>query len=420
LFAVPPTQTSIEQGQWVEHNPVATISESGPIEFSIDGSGDDYMDLANTLLYVKAKVVKGDGTRLAVDDPVGPINLWLHSLFSQVDMSLNEKLISPSTNTYPYRAYMETLLSYGPAAKKSQLTASLWYHDTPGHMDARLGDDNEGLAKRRGFIERSREVDMMGKLHMDLFFQDRHLLNGVKVKIRLVRHRDEFVLMAGGADPQFKVRIMDAKLFVRKVKLSAPVQMSHIKALETASAKYPIRRVEMKVFSVPRLNLSANQENLFLGPLPKKVIVGYVDSDAYNGSYAKNPFNFNHYNTNFLALYVDGHQVPAKPLQPHFRTSKYIRSYLSLFTGTGQLYQDEGNEVSRDDYGQGYTLFAFDLTPDLAEGGDHFNLIKQGNLRLEIQFAQPLPNTINVITYAEFENIIEIDKSRNVIFDYSA
>ena len=65
-------------------------------------------------------------------------------------------------------------------------------------------------------------------------------------------------------------------------------------------------------------------------------------------------------------------------------------------------------------------LFAFDLTPDLSEGGNHFNLVKQGNLRLEIQFAQPLPNTINVITYAEFENIIEIDKSRNVIFDYSA
>ena len=30
-----------------------------------------------------------------------------------------------------------------------------------------------------------------------------------------------------------------------------------------------------------------------------------------------------------------------------------------------------------------------------------------------------LPNTINVIAYAEFKNIIEIDRNRNVLFDYT-
>jgi hypothetical protein len=46
----------------------------------------------------------------------------MHSLFSDVSVSLNEKLVSPPTSMYPYRAYIETLLSYGPAAKESQLT----------------------------------------------------------------------------------------------------------------------------------------------------------------------------------------------------------------------------------------------------------------------------------------------------------
>jgi len=40
-----------------------------------------------------------------------------------------------------------------------------------------------------------------------------------------------------------------------------------------------------------------------------------------------------------------------------------------------------------------------------------FQLIKQGNLRVEIQFAA----TINVIMYAEFDNIIEIDRNRQVL-----
>jgi len=55
LFAVPPTQTSIESGTWIEHNSIASISHGLPIEFVITGSGQDYIDLSNTYLYVQGR-----------------------------------------------------------------------------------------------------------------------------------------------------------------------------------------------------------------------------------------------------------------------------------------------------------------------------------------------------------------------------
>jgi len=61
----------------------------------------------------KAKITRADGTNLAVDSPIKPSNLFSHSLFSQVDVSLNGTLITASTNIYPHRAMMETLLSNG-------------------------------------------------------------------------------------------------------------------------------------------------------------------------------------------------------------------------------------------------------------------------------------------------------------------
>ena len=197
LFAVPPTQTSIEDGRWVEHQPLTSLDSGGPIEFVIPGTGDAYLDLANTYLLIRAKVVRGVGTDLAAGTPVAPVNNWLHSLFSQVDVYLNDTLVTPSSNTYPFRAYVDTVLSYGAEAKNTQLTSQLWYKDTAGHMDSTTVDGgNTGLDERRRHISESRVVEMMGRLHVDLFLQDRFLLNGVNVKIRLVRSKDAFSLMA--------------------------------------------------------------------------------------------------------------------------------------------------------------------------------------------------------------------------------
>ena len=70
------------------------------------------------------------------------------------------------------------------------------------------------------------------------------------MKIRLVQSKDAFALMATGANPDYKIHIDEAALFARKAKLNPCVQMGHIKALEKATAKYPVRRVDCNVFSI--------------------------------------------------------------------------------------------------------------------------------------------------------------------------
>ena len=37
LFAVPPTQRSIDEGQWIEHQPITSLDSGGPIEFLVPG-----------------------------------------------------------------------------------------------------------------------------------------------------------------------------------------------------------------------------------------------------------------------------------------------------------------------------------------------------------------------------------------------
>jgi hypothetical protein len=372
---------------------------------------------------VKVKIQRADGNNLGDDDPVGPVNNLLHSLFSQVDISLNGTLITNSTNTYPYRSYIEDLLSYGPSAKKSQLTAALFYKDEAGKMDKEnpfadtAADQNSGLVKRSTFTAKSREVDMVGRIHGDIFFQQRYMLNEVNTRIKLTRSKDNFCLMASGGT-QFKMKITSASMMIRKVKVSPSVYLAHAKTLEHGMAKYPIHRVICKSFTIPTGYLDISQEKLFSGQLPTRLIIGCVDNRAFNGDLARNAFNFQHFSMSEISVYLDGQQNSIKPMSLDFTNGLYVTSFMDLFRSTGKLNQDEGNDIDRTDFNDGYALYAFDLTPDLSEN-ESFNLARQGTVRVDLKFATALPNTVSVVAFAEFENIIEIDRNRNVVFDFN-
>jgi len=421
LFALPPTQTSIQSSRWSEYLPISTIQGTTPLEFVLEGSGSDYLDLSSVLLHLRVKLVQPNGDDLAADSTAGPINLLLHSIFSQVDVSLNNVLVSSSTNTYAYRSYIETLMSYGTDAKKSQFTSELYYRDDPGRMNSILRapadgqNPNDGLQKRRNFTAESREVDLMGRLHCDLFLQSKYLVNEVSIKLKLIRNSHEFVTM--GADS--KLVITYAAIYARKIKLSPSVFLAHAKALETASAQYHLKRVVCKSIAIPRGLRDSQHEKIFTGNIPTRIIIGLVDNAAYNGSREHNPYLFHHYNLSEAGIFVDGQlENTMKPIEMSFANNRYIRAYSSLFSGTGKQFGDEGIDINRTEYSQGYTLLAWDMTADAAEN-DHLNLIKNGSVRLSLKFSEALPHTVSCIVYAEFDSLLSIDKHRQVIVDFT-
>ncbi|XP_070168316.1 uncharacterized protein F54H12.2-like [Polyergus mexicanus] len=389
LFSLPPTQTSIESSQWIHYKPVTSLSDDSPIEFAIPGHGEEYLDLTHTMLSLRVRVeTPGDPTghtaATSATATIGPVNHLLHSMFNQIDVYFNQKLVSPPNNAYAYRAYIEALLNYSSPAKTSHLTSCLWDADTPGQMDELMESKspNSALVRRACYIHGGRALDLVGHLHCDVFNQDKFLINGVEVRLRLVRSKDSFCLMDSNGSSS-KIHILDASLLWR---------------------------------------CGESLDNVILGQLPKRIIVGFVNNKAFNGDRKLNPFNFKNYGINFFSLYVDGMQIPSRPLQPVFSPEEplYVEAYQTLFTGTGIHFLNEGNSISRDDYSKGYTLFAFDLTPDLsANYAGHWNLVRHGSLRLEVRFEKALTETVNCIIYAEFDNVIEIDSSRQVIVDFA-
>jgi len=74
---------------------------------------------------------------------------------------------------------------------------------------------------------------MIARIHADIFFQNRYLLNQVNIKIKLVRSRNSFCLMSANA---FQDKIGSAIMFLRKVKLSPSVFLAHYNLIENLSS----------------------------------------------------------------------------------------------------------------------------------------------------------------------------------------
>lgn len=165
--------------------------------------------------------------------------------------------------------------------------------------------------------------------------------SGVDVKIRMVRSKNAFALMAAGADPDFKILLTETFLQLRNAKLNPTVQLGHIKAITKGTAKYPLCRVDCDVFSIPRGIMIHIRENVYLGMLPNRVLMCLIENDAYNGTYNKNRFNVKHNDVNILALYVVGRQVSSKLPHSNFTVVAYVRNHQDLFAPTGKAFENE-------------------------------------------------------------------------------
>lgn len=440
LFTVPPTQKAMELGEWIHIQPHSNYHE-GTIQFDYMGTANQYLNLSETELHITATIRKInplDNTLSAPiqnTDLIGPVNNFNQSLFSQVEVFLNNAPVENSNSTYAYRAYMENTLCHSKEDKETFLQSDMYYQDDAEQMEnfepcitpqiIRIKENsnpsevevipevsgNNGYMRRRNRCLNT-SVQMMGRLHGDIFNMNKYLLGDVNLTIKLTRSRPEFCLC--GQPGRYIIYIDRALLKIRRTTINPSVLHSHAMALEKSPARYPIKRVVVKPFTIPALTTKAFLPGVHKGLMPQRIVLGFIDTEAFNGSFNKNPFNFKNYGVTQLLIKIDSRALPYNSgLEFDFDKKRYIDGYNSLFQGIRQA----SNNISYDDYAAGYTFYAFDLTPDLSNR-ENFSILQDGSLDIDISFSETPEKSITAICYLEFDNVILINKDRVVSFDY--
>ena len=413
LFEIPGTQTDIDKSYWDTYQPSNSLDDNSQIEYHVSGQGNVCLDLLHTMWYVKCQILKKDGKLLVDKEDVGITNNFQHSLIADCIVKLNGHLTTPLANNYSQKANFENTHGFGPAAKQSHLQSQMYYKDTAGFMNDRT-DKNKGYVTRKEFIALSKPFEMFGPLYCDIFTINRYMLNEVNMDVKIVLNDPAYCLMAAAND--YKIKILEAVLYVRKVELGATLMLNIHETLKDKTAKYPYVRTEMKTFKISRELQMKVADNIYNGVQPKRVVIGFLRDTALAGTITENPYNYENFGISKLVLYSAGQQFPQNVLQPDFtNVGGSVVSYSSLYSGSGIHYGDEGNDISRLDYAKGYTFWSFDFTPDLsAASGSHWNPIRLGNLRIDISLTPGLTTNITGLVYAEFDALMQVDLKRNI------
>ncbi|XP_061165007.1 uncharacterized protein F54H12.2-like [Saccostrea echinata] len=404
IFEPPPMDTTIQTREWVEFRPINQISEYSAVEFNIPPLSTGYMDLKNSRLKIKIRILNKSNSPVSEEDPVALSNLPLHTIFSQVDTSLQQTPVSQLGTNYPYKAYIDTLLSTS-AENYDVRFSQLFFKDTSDPDDADpIKGVNIGLFQRYQYTKSGKLVDLEGPLHVDVFEQQRLILNGVALSLKLWPSKDPFRLMcASGGD--YKIQIVDVSFKLCIQRHNPALIMAHLKMFEKSPAIYPYLSSNLKIASITKGEFAFTMDDVFQGEVPSTLVVGLVSSSAFSGDYKKSPYNFQHFDCNFVGFYVDGQSFPSKPLQPNYDTQTYLEAYQTLVEGRETIH------VEREDYIYGNALYVLNINPYI-----DFNTKRKGHCRLELKFAVPLPESVTVILNAKFPQVLLIDQSRSIIF----
>ena len=150
---------------------------------------------------------------------------------------------------------------------------------------------------------------MAGVPLCDLFNTNKLLLDNIEIKIKVDLNSNEFVLMSGEDANDCKIKIMSSTLGVRTVRVADSTKLEHVSIMQGRTGQkalpaiYTLKRTPTHARIIPSGVLNHTETDLVNGLIPQCIIFGMERNDAYNGSLARNPFNFQLFDLPYLLVY---------------------------------------------------------------------------------------------------------------------
>ena len=438
LFKKPETDYSIESYRQVTIQP--TTTGINPMEFIIPKL-ESFVDLNRSYFTMELQMKKDDGNNWSASETLWPANNIAHTIIKQIDLYLNGTLISPQSDTYHYKAYLQTLTNFDTKDGRTVLRPAGWFNGvnppprwTANNTDATTPhNDHKNLATNTKLLLANMSEERAelagGKVrhyvfvpHLEVFHTGKALVPGVEIKMKF--HFNDPKVFLDGVGKAGRLTESDIKIrfHLCQLRLNEAVYRS----LESkrhngkAVAKYPTVRSEIRTYSMENTKSREEIRDLFQNRIPDRMIVALLDSRAFNGAYDRNCFCFQKFDLTSIKQIVRGEEYPYEMLELVGNdSSRDLLGYFRYLLASGAWCHLTGNMLEEKDWGQGKgcTLFMIDNVANGCADSRNLNPKQSGDLRIKLEFRTTPASNITILVYGEFENLLEIDPNGNVLYD---
>ena len=385
-------------------------SDKTPMIFKIEPA-DTLIDLSRCLLHMKIQVTQKDGTDLPEDRNVSPCNYFAYAVFSSVELFINDQKVTLNqAGLYPWMINTLFYLHYSQSDKES-LKPALYYKDSVVGLDIwQATSVNSARTERKTFITKSKKSEYSCRVLTNTMFSQRLLPPQTEVTFQFNRSEPALILH-GDKQFEYKINILEASIFVPRIRLSEAALAQQISVLHNHGAIYPALQYDIRTRTIATQNLDWS---IFNGRLPNRLYLWFVSEKAFNNDQQKYIFNLPCPDMNSFQVFLNDMPIPSN--QAISTTETAIRAYEDTLRALNYKNLDLGYNPG--EYKEGAFVYAIDCTSDNSCGADYCSPSGEGTLRVRINFKNKDDLPLVLFAMGEFSTTMKIDKNKEISWEH--
>ncbi|NRA69361.1 MAG: hypothetical protein HRU19_33140 [Pseudobacteriovorax sp.] len=357
--------------------------------------------LKNIEIVTKFSIENDDDAKAAV-----LVSNPANSLWKQVDIILNNKhqLSNPMQQSSNYETFFSTILNVDQEREGVLFSNQGFLLDAAGSKREADLLTNDSAIRRGELIKGGRSLTVISDLNCSLLKTPKLLIPGLEFNISLTKNKPEFLLLSEGTH---KIKIEKVYLSVTYIQPEQAYLDILEQRLESTPAIYDGHRTEISTFGIQSGVTEYQFNNIYRGHLPHFMVLCVQDRDAINGDYSKNPFTF--YPFKAIQVYINNREYFADALEAAETDDTLVLNHFYKALG----YDLKGTCLINRENFRAHFMIPIALSRDRTIKYHH-NLQEAADFKVDIKFETAVPANQVLIVYSVFDQLIKIDKQRNV------
>ena len=369
----------------------------------VKGRGYETYNIKEVKKEHKEEVKAEEEETVEENDPVHLIthvNNILHSIFSNVEVYINNQQIYISNGLYAHKSYISDNFKGAISEYKGVLLCKGYdYEELPDEiMEAPLSEPF--FTRRMKMLSRPDGFMLYGKLGVDFFSTSELLYPNMKIRLRLIRARLNFYMTSD--NPNVSLGIVDCSLYTRRIALKDDYHKKRMDMFAYFPVEFNYLETRAKTFIIPARQNQFIPENILNNAPVRRIAIAMNTNSAFTGSYTENPFWYQQFELRQIRILRGGQPIV------DFDAADICRLYVT--TMKIMNFQDDIPSIPIGNFKDHYAL-VFDLTSmqGATENCPYPELVGEP-LRLELNFTFPLEHVTELIALGERMSSVAVDK----------